>query len=58
VTAPRISVDLHKGEALITFDQAYAWISLPPAGARELAAALIRVADQVDTAVQTGRLSS
>lgn len=59
--APRISVDLHKGEALLTFDQAYSWISLPVAGARQLAAALTEVADRIEqtAAVEPrgGRLS-
>lgn len=44
----RISVDLHKGEALITFDQPYSWVSLSPENARKIGKALLEVADQAE----------
>lgn len=43
----RISVDKHKGEVLITFDQAYTWLSLPPDMAREIAGHIKKAADDL-----------
>lgn len=55
----RLSVDVHKGEALITFDQAYTWISLPPTDARKIGQALIKAADTIEAIEQKpeGKLS-
>jgi len=44
----RLSIDLHKGEILITFDKAYSWISLPPASARKVAEDLLRLAAEAE----------
>lgn len=38
----------HKGEVVLSFPESYQWIALPPKLAREVAANLIKMADDIE----------
>lgn len=44
----KLSIDEHKGEAIIIFDDSYRWVALDVHSCRTVAAMLLEIANRVD----------